>query len=151
MPQGSILGPLLFSIYINDLPSVCEDVDVQMYADDTVVYTHGKDAEQVASKLSSTLHKVAQWLNDSCLTLNTNKTVTMYFTNKKKTTTHPQLRVNGKIIENVNEVKYLGVMPISLFKCKHIRNSNHRSIENLFACHDTITFSLLYNLLVPSN
>lgn len=73
VPQGSILGPLLFSLYINDLPSVCEDVDIQMYADDTVIYTHGRDAEQVAPKLSLMLHKVAKWLSDSCLPLNAKK------------------------------------------------------------------------------
>lgn len=52
VPQGSILGPLLFSLYINNLPSVCPDVYIQMYADDTVIYTHGKNTAQVAEKLS---------------------------------------------------------------------------------------------------
>ncbi len=66
VPQGSILGPLLFSLYMNDLPAICEDVEIEMYADDTVVYTHGRDADQVATKLSLMLHKVAKWLSDLC-------------------------------------------------------------------------------------
>lgn len=50
--QGSILGSMLFSLYINDLPSVRDDAEILMYADDTVIYTEGRDAEQVAAKLS---------------------------------------------------------------------------------------------------
>lgn len=51
MQQGSMLGPLLLTLYINDLSSVCNDVDLIKYADDTVLYTYGKNATEVAVKL----------------------------------------------------------------------------------------------------
>lgn len=50
--QGSILVQILFCMYINDLPSVCGQCDIIMYADDTVIFTHGKTAEEVAMKLT---------------------------------------------------------------------------------------------------
>lgn len=72
VPQGSVFGPLLFSVYIyiylNDLQSVCDYVCIQMYADDTVIYMDGKDPEQVAAK--SLMDKIANWLHESYLKLN---------------------------------------------------------------------------------
>lgn len=62
VPQGS-----------NDLPSVCDNISIQMYADDTVIYAHGKDASQVADKLSRQLVNVTKWLDQSYLKLNVSK------------------------------------------------------------------------------
>ncbi len=59
MAQGSILGPLLFSLFINDLPSVCTGCEVQMYADDTFIYVHAKAKELVAAELNSVMMKVS--------------------------------------------------------------------------------------------
>ena len=82
VPQGSILGPLLFSLYINDLPDVCPQLSVQMYADDTVIFLHGKNLKTITSSLTSALKEVEHWLSNNCLLLNAKKTVCMVFSKR---------------------------------------------------------------------
>ena len=69
--QGTVLGPILFSLYINDLPDVYPDIGLQMYADDTVVYASDNTCTSVADKLNVNLEKILSLLASSCLTLNT--------------------------------------------------------------------------------
>lgn len=109
VPQGSNLGPLLFSLYINDLPSVCSNVSIQMYADDTVIYTHGKNPTQVADKLSQSLAHVTEWLHQSCLKLNINKTVSMFFTRSNIKNSTADIYMAGEKLQVVSEYKYLGI------------------------------------------
>ena len=60
VPQGSILGPLLFIIFMNNLPAVVSSCNIQLYADDTIVYCHGKTVDEVKQNLT------VNWLPDSC-------------------------------------------------------------------------------------
>ena len=72
----------------NDLPSVCPEAHIQMYADDTVLYVHGLTKTEVAAKLTNAMVKITAWLNQCCLQLNVSKTVGMFFskTNDKMKT-----------------------------------------------------------------
>lgn len=76
-------SPIIFSLYINDLPDACPDIGLQMYADDTVFDVSGKTCDYVADKLTKNLEKVSAWLDASCLTLNTKKTKSVCFSIKK--------------------------------------------------------------------
>jgi len=102
VPQGSVLGPLLFSLYVNDLPLVCPQVDTLMYADDTVILAHGRDRHEVANKLTVAMAKIATWLSGSCMTLNVSKTVCLYFSIRKNEN-QPDVVVNG---ENIRVVTF---------------------------------------------
>ena len=70
VPQGSILGPLLFSIFINDLPSVVKQSQTILYADDTALIYSGKTSADITRVLNAELIDIKQWLDNSKLTLN---------------------------------------------------------------------------------
>ena len=74
IPQGSILDPLLFLLYINDLPNCLNSVKCNMFADDTQIDTSGNDINTVTNALNKDLKNVSDWLTVNKLSLNTKKT-----------------------------------------------------------------------------
>ena len=74
VPQGSILGTLLFLVYINNLPNAVKNSEVTLYADDMVLYCFSKDPRLLEDKLNEDLLMVAYWLRENKLTLNLDKT-----------------------------------------------------------------------------
>ena len=78
VPQGSVLGPLLFILYINDLPLAVGLSSVMLYADDTIIFTAASSIDQLQLNLSLDLNNVSSWLKANGLFLNLKKLSTLY-------------------------------------------------------------------------
>ena len=114
VPQGTILGPLLFLIYINDLPNCLTSCQPRMYADDTSSYITYADVDvnSIQLNLNHDLGNLNKWLISNKLTLNTAKTEFMLTGSKQKLSTlssQPELSIDNVPIEKVTFVKSLGI------------------------------------------
>ena len=83
-PQGSILGPLLFLLFINDLPFYTEEVTTDLYVDDTTLYYTGKSIIEIKNKLQHSLISLHSWCKGNGMALNTSKTKVTFITTKQK-------------------------------------------------------------------
>ena len=109
VPQGSILGPLLFLIYVNDMPAVVKN-KLLLYADDSAIMVSGKSKSLIEKELSEDLEMVSHWLVDNKLSLHLGKTESIIFGSKHKLKSNNDLNVtcNGQAIHSTTSVKYLG-------------------------------------------
>lgn len=160
LPQGSALAPILFSLYINDLPgSFPFNVQCQMYADDAVIYVHAKNKDQAAQELSSAMNNVSDWLHKSQLILNVSKTVCMYFTKKTGIdTVDPDMMIHGTKIKTVQTFKYLGIIVDSKLNFKqHVKkvaNTMKFNLSNFKFIRDNLTLEsakLYFNAMIVSH
>ena len=111
VPQESILGPLFFSICINDLITVSNNLKFIMYADDTTIYLNLEDFDpyNLERDINNKLEKITLWLKMNKLSLNVQKTKLMIFHRRQKQTNELNISINGTDIERVESFNFLGL------------------------------------------
>ena len=111
VPQGSVLGPLLFLLYINDIVSSSNILKFQLFADDTCIFYSNKNRDILESTLNTELNKVSDWLIVNKLSLNVSKSNALTF-RAKNANDLPllNLTINNEKIEEKTSAKYLGVL-----------------------------------------
>ena len=156
VPQGSILGPLLFLLYINDLADVSNILFPILFADDSNMFCTGKNLNDICNTMNQELSRVVEWLNVNKLSLNIDKSHFMVFSNKKYTF-EPIITVNNTPIDRIYETKFLGVIIDSKLTWKahinYIKSKVAKGIGILCKARKTLNsrslMTLYYSFIYP--
>jgi len=111
VPQGSVLGPLLFLIYVNDLYRAVLKSSVIQFADDTTLYKSGKCNKLLFADVNDDLKRLSVWFKSNTLSLNTSKTYYILFRSKrKKFNDEFNLLIDNSIVSRCHSIKFLGMV-----------------------------------------
>ena len=155
VPQGSVLGPLLFLLYVNDLSQNIKNGHTTMYADDTTVVVAADSVDMLREKIINVRHDMEEWCKSNGLILNINKTVYMNIYNRKPV---PYTFANSLNILISDRHKFLGTMidPTLTYEC-HVDyvcaklNSAYFAILNLKNTLDEVGLMSVYYSLAYSH
>lgn len=130
VPQGSVLGPILFNIFINDAPKT-KNVDESLFADDKAYFTSSCRVSAITRRLQEASVKISKYYDKWKIKLNTSKTEAIIFTKRRPCITN-KLLINGTHINWSDNVKYLGLhLDKKLTFTKHVNHVIQKSIGSL--------------------
>ena len=156
VPQGSVLGPLLFLIYINDITDDLASLPL-IYADDTTLLEIVDDPVVSAGRLNSDLHKISVWADKWLVTMNPVKSRNVIFSLKRNKQVHPPLFLSSNIVKDVESHTHLGLtLQSSMSWRKHIVQVFEKASKRLnmlkfvrFKVDRSILTSLYKSLIRP--
>ena len=156
VPQGSILGPLLFNIFINDSLLFTGQNDLCNFADDNMSYFCGENIETVASKIEENLPTIIRWFKNNFFVVNPDKFQVIFLGTQNRT--NLCVSINGNEIKSTNQVKLLGItiddklnfLPHIRETCKKV-NRNSRALIRLRRYLSIEKTHLLCNAYILSN
>jgi len=134
VPQGSILGPLLFLIYCNDLPNSLTHTNCILYADDTTIFYSTDNVHSLYNVINNDLETLSEWYMTNKLSLNASKSQYVLFANHRPIVNDRQILINNEIIKQTKTVKFLGItIDEGLTWKQHISICKKRASSGLYA------------------
>ena len=132
VPQGSVLGPLLFNTYINDLFMFMSDSMIYNYADDTTIYASDYKKEEIIRKLENDTAILSNWFGDNSMKVNGEKCHRIFFSNVQSTSI--TIKINNELIHDSPEEKLLGVILDKTLSFKaHVTSLHKKANQKLHA------------------